>query len=68
MYIKVISYVGQMIGRRLKFFCYLTSGVTHIADGEESWGLYLSALLNLVAAAPGSLRFSCQRLLRMEGT
>ena len=50
------------------FFIYLASGVTHFADGEESRGLYLSALLNLVAAAPGSLRFSCQRLLRMEGT
>ena len=50
------------------FFIYLASGVTHFADGEESRGLYLSALLNLVAAAPGSLRFSFRRLLRMEGT
>ena len=57
-----------MIGRRLKFFCYLTSGVTHIADGEESWGLYLSALPNPVRAAPGSMRISCKRLLRTEGT
>ena len=39
------------------FVIYLTSGVTQFADGEESWGLYSSALLNLVTAAPGSLRF-----------